>query len=267
MLICPLCQNPLILSDKTYRCIHRHSFDVAKEGYVNLHVVQHKKSKNPGDAPEQVAARRRFLAGGFYQPLKEAIVRKLANLSAKSVLDIGCGEGYYTMGLADAGARVVAIDIAKSAVQAAAKADKQKRITWAVGTGALLPVADGSVDVCTSFFSPLPVDEMARVLSDGGYVLVATPAPKHLYALREALFGEVVAHTPDKFIQLLADRFALQDTQTISCTFMLDNAALNDLICMTPYAFKAKPERRAALQSQESLTVEAQFCLYTFKKI
>lgn len=198
MLTCPICQQALTLTTKTYRCPASHSFDVAKEGYVNLHVVQHKKSKNPGDTPESVQARRRFLSAGFYAPLRQAIVERVSSLGASRVLDIGCGEGYYTQALADAAKQVVALDIAKSAVQIAAKADKQHRITWVVGTGAILPVADGSMDLCTSFFSPLPKDEMLRVLAPGGFLMVATPAPRHLYAMRQALFDMVIEHEPQK---------------------------------------------------------------------
>ena len=231
MLICPLCQNPLILNQKSYRCENNHSFDIAKEGYVNLHLVQHKKSKNPGDTTEAVQARRRFLASGFYAPLKSAIMDTVKALDVQTVLDIGCGEGYYTMGLAEVADSVIGVDIAKSAVQAASKAyksqskqtDSRGNITWVVGTGAMLPVADKSVGLCTSFFSPLPVPEMVRVLHDGGYLLVATPAPRHLYALREQLFGEVKLHEPKKFIDALAPDFRLIREQMISSEFHLNN--------------------------------------------
>ncbi len=266
MLTCPICQQSLVLAQKSYRCPSNHSFDIAKEGYVNLHVVQHKKSKNPGDTPESVAARRRFLGGGFYTPLQMAIRELLADLGVSSVLDIGCGEGYYTAAIADVADTVIGVDIAKSAVQTAARSDKAGRVTWVVGTSSLLPVADGSVDVCTSFFSPLPVDEMARVLTDDGYALIATPAPRHLYAMREALFGEVKLHEPAKFIETLAPTFTLVSEELISSDFSLKDAEIADLLAMTPYAYKAKLERRAALERMESLAVRAEFMLYLFKK-
>ncbi|OOS22069.1 putative RNA methyltransferase [Moraxella pluranimalium] len=266
MLTCPICQQSLTLTQKSYRCPSNHSFDIAKEGYVNLHVVQHKKSKNPGDTPESVAARRAFLSAGYYQPLKDAIKQTLSSLPAKAVLDIGCGEGYYTDGLADVAEQVIAIDIAKSAVQIAAKADKAQRITWVVGTGAVLPVADGMVDVCTSLFSPLPKDEMRRVLTADGHLIVATPAPHHLYAMRQALFGQVIAHEPEKFIASLASEFVLIDERIIHADMTLDNTNLKHLIAMTPYAYKAKADKRAELERLDVLDVRGEFCVYVFKK-
>lgn len=274
MLICPLCQNPLTLNQKSYRCTNNHSFDIAKEGYVNLHLVQHKKSKNPGDTPQAVQARRRFLTSGFYAPLKSAIMDTVKALSVQTVLDIGCGEGYYTAGLSEVAERVIGVDIAKSAVQTASKAYKSQskqmggkdNITWVVGTGAMLPVADRSVGLCTSFFSPLPAPEMVRVLKNDGYLLVATPAPRHLYALREQLFGEVNLHEPEKFISALAPDFCLINEQLISSDFYLNNTQIKDLLAMTPYAYKAKADRRASLEMMDGLDVGAQFMVYLFKK-
>ncbi len=270
MLICPLCQNPLILNQKSYRCTNNHSFDIAKEGYVNLHLVQHKKSKNPGDTPQAVQARRRFLISGFYAPLKSAIMDTVNALNVQTVLDIGCGEGYYTTGLSEVAERVIGVDIAKSAVQTASKAykgwaDSRDNITWVVGTGAMLPVADKSVGLCTSFFSPLPVSEMVRVLKDDGYLLVATPAPRHLYALREQLFGEVKLHEPEKFIDALAPDFRLISEQMVSSDFHLNNTQIKDLLAMTPYAYKAKADRRASLEMMDGLGVGAQFMVYLFQ--
>ncbi len=76
LLMCPVCREGLSLSGRTWRCVNHHSYDIAKQGYVNLHVVQHKHSKNPGDTVESVQARRAFLSDGFYAPLQQAIVKK-----------------------------------------------------------------------------------------------------------------------------------------------------------------------------------------------
>lgn len=100
---CPLCHAPLAQTDKSYACPQGHRFDMAKEGYVNLLPVQHKRSRDPGDSAEMMQARRAFLDAGHYQPLRDAVAAKLAALlpaGATSVLDIGCGEGYYTAAFA-----------------------------------------------------------------------------------------------------------------------------------------------------------------------
>ena len=96
LLMCPVCRQVLQLHDRTWRCASNHSYDVAKQGYVNLHVVQHKHSKNPGDTPASVQARRAFLSAGHYAPLQQAVVQKLRELRIENLLDLVCGEGYYT---------------------------------------------------------------------------------------------------------------------------------------------------------------------------
>lgn len=273
LLMCPICREALHLEGKAWQCVNRHSYDQAKQGYVNLHVVQHKNSKSPGDTPDAVAARRRFLQTGAYQPLQQAVSELLQSISAKAVLDIGCGEGYYTQAMADVVPQVVAVDIAKSAVQTAAKQAQQcnehnkvQNITWVVGTGAVLPVLDQSMEVCTSLFSPLPKVEMLRVLKKQGYLIIVTPAPQHLFAMREALFDEVKAHEPDKFVTQMSPEFSLISKQIITTDLDLDQQQLKDLIAMTPYAWKAKAYKRQALEVQSSFQLSASFYLFLLQK-
>lgn len=265
MIICPLCQHALTLDEKRWFCVNLHSFDVAKEGYVNLLPVQYKKSRSPGDTAEAVQARRAFLQAGYYQPLRDTIQRILEPLKAQTILDVGCGEGYYTSAMSDVAAKVVGLDIAKPAVQIAAK--RYSSMTWLVASGAKLPFSDQSLDVVTSFFSPLPLEEMARVLKSSGYVLMVTPATDHLFSVREALFGTVQAHTPEKFISHLETAFTLVDQQTVSYSLQLDHAGLSNLIAMTPYAWKARAENRALLEAKEQFSTQASFQIYLFKKL
>lgn len=262
--MCPVCRQRLELVSKTWRCEQGHSYDIAKQDYVNLHVVQHKHSKNPGDTPESIDARRAFLQGGYYQPLQQAIVHLLKQLKAKTVLDIGCGEGYYTSAMQQVVEQCIGVDIAKNAVQRAAKLND--KVTWVVGTGATLPVIDQSMDVCTSLFSPIPQTEILRVLKDDGYLIVVTPATDHLYAMREALFEQVNPHTPQKFVEQLQDLFELQEQQVIDAPLVLDQQTLKNLIAMTPYAYKASPERRMQLEQKAHLQVTASFQIYLFQK-
>lgn len=265
-LMCPVCKEKLLRREKTWRCEHHHSYDEAKQGYVNLHVVQHKHSKNPGDTPESVAARRQFLASGAYQKLQHKIVELISELAAIRAMDIGCGEGYYTQAMAAHIPHLIGVDIAKNAVQIAAKQDTQKQVTWVVGTGAVLPVLDQSLQLCTSFFSPLPKAEMLRTLEVGGHVLMATPAPQHLYAMREALFDDVKPHESEKFIAQLAPEFELVADYLIEDDMLLHQQQLKDLIAMTPYAYKAKPEKRKLLEEHLEFAVKASFKLYLFAK-
>lgn len=264
ILMCPVCREQLHLNERTWRCDNQHSYDVAKQGYVNLHVVQHKHSKNPGDTPESVQARRAFLSAGHYAPLQQAVVAKIRDLRIENLLDIGCGEGYYTNAMQQEVLQCIGVDIAKNAVQVAAKLNKE--VTWVVGTGATLPVLDASIDLCSSLFSPIPKQEILRVLKPHGYLMVVTPAPQHLYAMREALFEEVNPHEPQKFVEQLQDAFDLVGEQTIHAEMNLSQDDLKHLIAMTPYAYKVKSERRLALESQSKFALNAQYQMYIFQK-
>lgn len=264
LLMCPVCGTQLLLNDRTWHCENRHSYDVAKQGYVNLHVVQHKHSKNPGDTVASVQARRAFLTAGHYHALQQAVVDKIATLRIENLLDIGCGEGYYTSAMQQQVLQCVAVDIAKNAVQVAAKINSD--VTWVVGTGATLPVLDQCIDLCTSLFSPIPKNEILRVLKPKGYLMVVTPATDHLYAMREALFEQVKPHESGKFVEQLSDAFTLVDQQVVSHAMQLNQTDLSHLIAMTPYAYKAKAERRLALEAQQQFSVNAQFQIYLFQK-
>lgn len=264
LLMCPVCRNALVLAERTWRCASNHSYDVAKQGYVNLHVVQHKHSKNPGDTPESVQARRAFLSAGFYEPLQQAVVKLIRDLRIENLIDIGCGEGYYTDAMQAEVLQCVGVDIAKNAVQVAAKLNKE--VTWVVGTGAILPVLDQSVGLCSSLFSPIPEQEILRVLKQDGYLLVVTPATEHLYAMRDALFDEVNPHEPNKFVDQLSQNFELIRDLVVDAPMILRQQDLKNLIAMTPYAYKAKVELRAALEEKDTFELKAQFQIYLFKK-
>jgi len=263
-IICPLCRERLERAPKTWVCARGHSFDVAKQGYVNLLPVQQKNSRAPGDSAEMVLARRQFLQAGLYSALRDAIVELLKPMRAQGLLDIGCGEGYYTSAMTQVAVEVMGLDIAKRAVQLAAT--RFRDVTWLVGSAALLPVADAAVDIVISLFTPLQILEMHRVLRPGGTVLLVTPAPEHLWSLRAGLFDDVRAHYPDKFLKDFEARFELYDRREVRMPLRLTQIALKQLLSMTPYAWKAKPEKREALEASDSFATEAAFSLMMFQK-
>lgn len=264
VLMCPVCKLSLKLKDRTWYCDQGHSYDKAKQGYVNLHVVQHKHSKSPGDTVDAVNARREFLSRGFYEPLQKKILQWLDDLKINTLLDIGCGEGYYTSAMQQVVEECIGVDIAKTAVQRAAKLNSKP--LWVVGTGAILPVLDESMDLCSSLFSPIPQSEILRVLKPHGYLLVVSPAPMHLYALREALFAEVRLHEPEKLIEQLKTHFELKQQEQIEVELVLRQDDLRNLLTMTPYAYKAQPERRRQLEQKSNMAVGAAFQIYLFQK-
>lgn len=261
---CPLCQAPLTCDPRDWHCPSGHHFDVAREGYVNLLPVQHKKSLSPGDSAESLRSRRDFLEAGHYQPLRDAVVDLLQPLAPAALLDIGSGEGYYTQAMASAAARVIGIDIAKPGIQLAAR--RHRTITWLVASAAALPLEDASQDAVTSLFSPLPATEIRRVLKPGGHLLAVTPAPDHLWQLREALFAEVRPHEPDKFLSPFETGFALLRQVEVRAPLRLSATDLANLVQMTPYAWKATPARREALLGQAGFTTEAAFTVLLWQR-
>lgn len=280
--ICPICQSPLIFGEKTWHCTaqnsaqRQHTFDVAKQGYVNLLPVQQKKSKNPGDSEASIQARQRFLQAGFYQPLREKIlVMAKDRLPTNATwLDVGCGEGFYTQGFLTLNpANLIALDISKPAVLATAKALKHSDIkTFAlVASASQVPLADNSVDMISSIFSPILPQEFARLLKETGRVFIAKPAINHLLQLREGLFDEVLPHDSDKFIEEMSPLFSLKNQQTLAYEIKVNAEQLADLLTMTPYSYRAKPEKGQALLTKASeqgqMTLKVNFVVYEFEKI
>lgn len=264
---CPHCNHPLRLENQNWRCCNGHSFDRAKEGYVNLLPVQQKRSREPGDSAEMLNARRRFLEAGYYRPLAQAICAQLAPSTggdAAILLDLGCGEGYYARRLEDTGwspQHIVGVDIAKTGVRLAAK--MQPEANFAVASSFHLPVADCSVDALLRVFAPGPAEELARVLKPGGRFLDISPGPGHLWSLKARLYDTPQPHAVPAAIP------GLDVVSEMRCEFSLDiqgNAAVRDFLAMTPFAWKGRMDARHALEQQDSLQLEADFLLRHFAK-
>lgn len=285
---CPVCHQPLspqresaarrdLWQHATWGCDTGHVFDVARQGYLNLLLVQQKKSKQPGDTPDSLAARRRFLQAGFYGPIRAAVAARVGHAVAAwrhtqpraSVWDLGCGEGDYTSAMAVACAdtpagTVTGLDIAKAGIQSAASRDSNVR--WLVGSASALPCPDQSVSLITSLFSPIPEAECRRVLHPDGALLTVVPDVAHLRTFREALFGQISGQVPEQRLYTLAAHWTCVDRQTVTVPFLLDTAAIQDLMAMTPYAWKATPAARAALSARDALETEAAVVISVFKK-
>lgn len=242
---CPVCRSLLSLSGdrRVWSCDAGHDFDVAREGYVNLLVAGQRRSRRPGDSPEMVRARRRFLATGRYDALSEAVAAAAANAIGAThpaaVLDVGCGEGRHTRALrADV---VLGIDVSKVAVAAAARSHPAGR--YAVASGADVPLADASVDAAVVVFGPAVPGELARVVRSGGAVVAAHPGPSHLQELRALVYSEPHPHEVKPPLRGLAARFEQLDAVAVSFPVeVVDRDILSDLFTMTPYRWHAPPD-------------------------
>jgi len=247
---CPLCHLPLLHNTQGLACTNRHQFDRAKEGYFNLLPVQNKHSREPGDAKEQLQARRQFLQAGFFDPLKKRL-QELLPAATKTLLDIGCGEGYFTAGLSDAlpQAQVYGIDIAKAGVRMAAKRVKDKtNLTYCVASSFDLPFTDESIDVITRIYAPSKDAELRRVIKPGGHLVIVTPGENHLFALRSRIYKEVRPHpqpiTPQGFT--IVNHYRLEGYLQVKNQEMC--AAL---LAMTPFAWRLAPDLRETILASE----------------
>jgi 23S rRNA (guanine745-N1)-methyltransferase len=265
---CPVCRECLYLraDESRWACPAGHSFDVAREGYVNLLLAGQRRSRQPGDSTEMVNARRRFLATGAYDPLSAAIAEAVAADRPGIVLDIGCGEGHYTRTVA--ATTVLGVDIAKAAVAAAARAHADG--WYAVASAADLPLRDAAIDLALNVFGPIAAAEMARIVRPGGAVVTAHPGAAHLEGLRSLVYAQARPHEVKPPLRDAGEWF----TQTGSMLITFDVAAtdvadLRDLFAMTPYRWHAPPDidvRLAAAAAPRFETV-AQVLVTTYRRL
>ena len=264
-LICPICGEVLRREDRQYRCENRHSFDIARQGHVNLLVVQQKHSRNPGDTRQQVLSRCTFLEGGFYEPIANALCAAALEAGAKGpVLDVGCGEGYYCTRLARAlKAELTGLDISKEAVRCAAA--KYKDAAWICGTAAHLPVADESVGTLTSLFALTLPEEFRRVLAKDGLYLQVLAAQDHLLGLKSVIYPELKLKEKDSVPELSG--FERIRSVPIRFTFTVEKEQVQNLLAMTPHLYRISKEGAARLAATEKLTDTASAVLNIFRKI
>ncbi|MEW2398075.1 putative RNA methyltransferase [Streptomyces sp. NPDC046862] len=238
---CPHCSDAMTMADGTLRCSLKHSFDVAKQGYVNL---LRGAARFSADTADMVTDRADFLAAGHYAPIAEslaALARESAPVSGDPgcVVDIGGGTGYYHARVVSelSGREGILLDISKFAARRAARA--HPRISAVVADAwDRLPFGDRSASVVLNVFAPRNPAELRRVLRREGVLLVVTPRPDHLRELVDALGLMRVDEQKD---ERLADQFAGHFTevarQGLHSTMALDHKALPQLVGMGPNAW------------------------------
>lgn len=270
LFICPVCGSALAQAEKSYDCPAGHRFDIASEGYVNLLTANQKHAKEPGDDKNMVRARNRFLSAGYYDPLLRALEALAVELPGKRpvLLDSGCGEGYYTQGiytaLEAAGKKPLAagIDISKQAVRLAAK--RLRQAAFAVASAYRLPLADGCADLVLNCFSPLGISEFHRILKPNGHFFYVVPAPRHLWALKSAVYDK-----PYENEKIIAEYegFALEKCVSVQSSIILsEKQAISDLFTMTPYFWKTPRSGLERLSVLEKLETEIAFDIYVYRK-
>lgn len=291
ILLCPVCKESLQAneSNKSLSCENNHSFDRARQGYLNLLLAHKKKSKNPGDSQEMVIARQAFLNSDFYRPISDSlnqiVVEAALKLSKETleqplqVLDIGCGEGYYSQRMHNSLSdhqidhKLHGLDISKDAVIAAAKrakadaalSSKADDSEWLVASAIDIPLQEHSIDIATCLFTRLMPESYHKVIKQDGYFICVNTGEKHLIELREKLYDKITKVEFDP-IKNMGEDFELIDQQQVSYQNTLSSQQqIQDLLLMTPHNWRTKAENKESLSSLEELTVTIDAQIHVFK--
>ena len=282
MLICPICHSQLERNNNTLECTQHHTFDVAKEGYVNL--VTRKLSTSVGDSKEMLKARRNFLDAGLYRPLSDALNTHVVNALPQvqkhhtdgevTLLDAGCGEGYYLGQLQsflkeqrmDRDITSFGLDISKEAIRMAAR--RYKDIQFVVADiKERLVFADSTIHLLLNIFAPRNVEEFARVLVPNGIVIVVIPGANHLRQLRESLsLLDIQKNKSQHIEEQFAPYFKHLTTSSISYTLRLTHQEVEQIVMMTPNYWHLSNEIRERLRSLQGMETEVECMYLVFQK-
>lgn len=275
LLRCPLCGGGFRVSGGSMICASNHCYDFSRQGYINLAPAHNQQGEKYG--AELFSARHAVLEAGFYRPLAEAAAEELAERAggkdaAFSLLDVGCGEGYYTRFLRQAFPRATLIgaDLSREAVLAAARAGNALPTEagsaagafWAVADLKRLPLKDEALDAVLDVLTPADYGEFARVLKPGGLLIKVIPGENYLREIRDAVSpwlkgGAAYDNTP--VLEHMEASVKILRRRTVCRTWPLtgpDGEALSAaFLRMTPMTFSVPEEALAGLRL-EQITVE-----------
>lgn len=265
---CPVCAAPLSPINGSYACPARHTFDIARQGYVNL--LTGRAAQQHGDNKEMITARRDFLAAGYYEPLMKEVADVACRYATQGsrLLDAGCGECSYTDRIAHAltkagiAHQLLGMDISREALAIGGR--RNKNLALAVASLYHIPLPNESMDMLFEIFAPHCGEEFLRILRPHGILVMAIPAARHLFGLKEVLYA-----TPyeNEVADTALDGFTLLEQRSIRDTITLaDKKDLWNLFTMTPYFYRTPPKAKEALQQAAPLTTEIAFELLVYKK-
>lgn len=264
ILKCSVCSSDLIINGKCVKCSNNHCFDIAKEGYVNL-LSAHKSGDRIGDNKEMARFRQDFLNKGYYSTLANAVGCCLEKYTdnGETVLDICCGEGYYTEQLTKNYSReYYGFDISKNMVRLAAK--RKCGANFFVANISSIPVKDESVDFAFHLFAPFHCEEFTRILKKDGVIVTAIPGKEHLYELKEILYDK--PYFNDEKPPQAGELKLIEKLQAKSKIKLNANEDIMSLFRMTPYFYHTPTKGIKRLEECSSIKVTTDFILLVYNK-
>ncbi len=262
--VCPVCRLPLAFDGGSLICSNGHCFVRSKDGYVNL-LRANRTGSEIGDNRDMALSRRKLLSKGYYSVLSSALCELIPTYKKSgALLDICCGEGYYSECLARAltDFDVTGFDISKEMVRLAAK--RRCRADFYVANMTDIPFADKSFDAAVHLFAPFCSREFARVLKDDGILFSVVSGERHLFAYKELLYDkpylndEAPPEAPD---------FELIEKIKVSDNILLDDRDdIMSLLKMTPYYYHTPSEGLKKLETLEKLTTPVEFVIFVYRK-
>lgn len=267
ILICPVCRASLYRDERSFFCtgVKKHCYDISAHGYVNLCPGK----STGGDDKRAVRSRTEFLNLGHYKPISDKICEILSDLDENNtVVDAGCGEGYYTSNIAlKTKAQTYGFDLSKEAIISASKSAKRQGLEnsrFFVGGIYNLPVCDGGADAITNIFAPCAEGEFCRILKDGGRLVVVAAGKNHLYGLKAAIYDEV--HTNEERADLPQNMKLEAEHNLLFAISLQTPEEIQSLFSMTPYSYRTSEKDMQKLYSLTSLETEVEVNIYVYRK-
>lgn len=273
MIICPVCSKKMTKIERKYICERAHNFDISKYNHVNLLLSNQKNSKIPGDSKEMVLSRKNYLEKGYYKGISDGVNQVVENyLSDKkqlNILDIGCGEGYYTNRLKkkldelNIKSNIVGIDILKEAIISAAKSYKD--MEWIVASASSLPIENEALDFIICMFAKIIPEENMRALKKGGKLIVVSTGENHLLQLKEVVYESV----RKDFYSPIEDLKMFRHLETVNLKYnieILERESIENLFNMTPYRWRSPQKGIEKLFELDKLTTTVEVNIDIFEK-
>ncbi len=265
LLRCPVCRAKCRVTEdgKSLVCegVKTHCYDFSKSGYLNF-----SRDGKTGDGKNAVKARSAFLDKGYYEKLSDRVCEILSEHHAKNVLDAGCGEGYYTNRMAN-GRTVMGVDLSRDGIDHASKCAKALRTNAGFFVGSLfeVPTADNTFDAVTNLFAPCAEKEFARVLRNGGLLILVGAGENHLMGLKKVLYD--TPRTNAGRLDLPQEMQAIAHENLTYEITVEGKETIDALFSMTPYYWRTSEDDRRKLAGLSALTTALDFDIYLYRKV